>query len=285
VQVERSAQRLAADLRKCLLVADGLNCELFTSMTSASGGTTAEYRVPVLMGGLDADAQAPSFVTKNNIERFVWEFLTNRTFAGEPHGLKDDAGDAVGCDPVKYTCSKGEVRIRSCLVTSRSWYSSLGGPRGASSGRSLGCRFVRCAEGRLCASNAARQASVAGVVQVCMHLTPGAKEQRGQCVRATSRYVPSYSTKLAYVPCGDNCIGTFALANDSAGDDFADKYGLPPDPMWTETYNDPVAVSIGLRDSSSLDNAVLVAGILVTAVAAFTVGFGRRMYHRHLKTL
>jgi hypothetical protein len=123
------------------------------------------------------------------------------------------------------------------------------------------------------------------VVQVCMHIQPYENEQRGKCVRATSRWVPSFSTRLTWVPCTTAGCTTsaFRLTNEQNATAFERKHSLPPDPVWTETYNEPIQVVISLRDSSSMDSAILVAGILVTAMTVLTVLTLRKLYSRHLK--
>ena len=120
-----------------------------------------------------------------------------------------------------------------------------------------------------------------------MHIQPLAEEQRGKCVKATSRYVPSLSTRLEWVPCTTaGCTtSSFRLSNASNVTAFERKYELPPDPIWTETYNEAIQVLVSLRDTSSMDTAILVAGILVTAMAVLTVLTLRRLYSKHLKQM
>ena len=107
VQVSAAAQALANELNACLVQTGGLSCELVQSMTSTTV-TTAE-RQPSVVNSLTADPQEYSIRLKNNVERFVFEFLTNRTFVGQPHDLKDENGEPVGCDTLQYRCSAGEV--------------------------------------------------------------------------------------------------------------------------------------------------------------------------------
>lgn len=122
-------------------------------------------------------------------------------------------------------------------------------------------------------------------VQVCLHIRALEEEQRGKCVRATARYVPSLSTRLQWVPCTEAGCTTsaFQLSNEQNVTAFERKYSLSPDPIWTETYNEAIQVVVSLRDSSSMDSAILVAGLLVTLTAIVTVLTLRKLYSRHLK--
>jgi hypothetical protein len=106
-QVDAAAQAMTDELAGCLTVAGGLSCKLVQDMTSSTG-TFAEQRVPVLQE-LPKDPQRHSIKTKNNIERFTWEFLANRTFTGEPHDTVDKDGQAIGCDPDTNKCPASEV--------------------------------------------------------------------------------------------------------------------------------------------------------------------------------
>lgn len=107
MQEATEAQALADDLHACLIATGGLACDLVQSVTSTTAATAE--RQPSVLNGLLADPQTYSHVLKNNVERFVWEFLTNRTYVGEPRLLKNDAGQDVGCDTLTYRCPDGEV--------------------------------------------------------------------------------------------------------------------------------------------------------------------------------
>ena len=108
LQATQGAQVVAAEYSECLLRTGGLACAMVQSMTSTTSDT-AEQRPPVLQG-LTKDAQDHSIEFKNNIERIVWEFLTNRTFVGEPQNATDKDGNPVGCDPDTNKCRDGLVR-------------------------------------------------------------------------------------------------------------------------------------------------------------------------------
>jgi hypothetical protein len=76
-----------------------------------STSTKAEQRVPVLHK-LSEDTQEYGTDNKLNVERFVWEFLANRSFTGEPHSLQGGDGKSVGCS-YKNKCPDSEVRQRA----------------------------------------------------------------------------------------------------------------------------------------------------------------------------
>jgi hypothetical protein len=127
------------------------------------------------------------------------------------------------------------------------------------------------------------------ILQVCMHLTASKDDPLGKCVRATARFVPSFSTMLDFVDCTNpGCKAAFAVASGEAATAaaaFEQKYGLPEDPMWTETYNGPLTVQVSLREVERTNFAILFSGILSTVVAIGAVTFGRALYARHLKSL
>jgi hypothetical protein len=120
-------------------------------------------------------------------------------------------------------------------------------------------------------------------LQVCLHIAKrGQKGETGQCVRATAKYVPSYSTKFEWVACtGSGCKAGFKVSDSQTADAFEKKYNLSLDPMWTETYNDPILVTVMLEEPASTDNAVLASGLVSTAVAIGATIIGRMFYQKH----
>lgn len=116
MQVDSAAAALADTLAGCLTTNGGLTCDLVQTMTSNTV-PTAEQRPPVLRA-LTPDPQLHSIALKNNVERFTWEFLTNRTFTGVPEDTVDADGQPVGCDPVTNVCPADKVRFHSFLVNS-----------------------------------------------------------------------------------------------------------------------------------------------------------------------
>lgn len=114
---------LTDELFECLAKPRGLRCDLVQSMTgtrlfSSTERNTAEQYVSVLRE-LPADDQALVVGRKShkkNIERFVWEFLANRTHSGDPHDVPNDDGEMVGCDNSVNTCPEREVRLLPVLM-------------------------------------------------------------------------------------------------------------------------------------------------------------------------
>jgi len=108
----------------CLLLEGGLKCDLVTQMTSPVGDTAEQY-----VGALNfvtRDDQEPAAGSKKDIERFVWEFLANRTALGAPQQAADPAsGEMRGCDPYtvplekRAVCGRGFVR---CWGKSHGWW-------------------------------------------------------------------------------------------------------------------------------------------------------------------
>lgn len=111
---------LTDELFDCLANPGGLQCGLVQSMTgthtfSSADRSTAEQYIGVLRE-LPSDDQSRAPAYKKNIERFVWEFLANRTYEGTPHDVIDRDGQEVGCDNNVNTCSEQEVSHHlSCM--------------------------------------------------------------------------------------------------------------------------------------------------------------------------
>lgn len=255
---------LTDELFECLAKPHGLRCELVQSMTgthtfSSAERNTAEQYVGVLRER-PVDDQSRGATHKKNIERFVWEFLANRTYTGTPHDVPDKDGAPVGCDENINTCPEQEVRL-PFVPRARAFLVRRG--------------LVPCER---CLW-----------VQVCLHVSGGNGEQ-GQCVRADVKYTPAYPTNLDFEPCDKEadpeCLGVWVLA-DADGTDrdapaWARSHGLPDDPMWTETFNEIVGVTVNLRERPLHDAILLVCGVLSTGLVAAAV-IGIKALHKRQK--
>jgi hypothetical protein len=104
-QVEAEAQAITTALVDCLLRV-GFACNLGKHMTPGKS-SKAHQRVPVLHK-LSAETQEYDTDSKQNVERFVWEFLANRSFTGEPHSVQKGDGKGVSCNQ-KSKCPDSEV--------------------------------------------------------------------------------------------------------------------------------------------------------------------------------
>ena len=118
-QVDTRAQALAEELSDCLVKPGGVACKLMQDMTHSLDDpdqpTTAQQRpqplhaVAYTFGNVSLEATSDPD-GKVVAERFMWEFLVNRTFSGKPSQEKDDNGDAVGCNPASNSCKQeGQV--------------------------------------------------------------------------------------------------------------------------------------------------------------------------------
>eukprot|EP00892_Ulva_mutabilis_P006877 jgi/Ulvmu1/4561/UM002_0289.1 len=224
------------ELFECLSKPGGLRCGLVRAMTGSHSLTsaeqdTAEQYVGVLRE-LPPDDQSRNATYKKNIERFVWEFLANRTYSGAPHDVPDKDGVLVGCDSLINRCPENEV---------------------------------------------------------CLHVSGDGGDQ-GRCVRADVKYTPAYPTTLTFQQCaadnGDDCTRVWQLA-DSEGNErdpaaWATSHGLPEDPVWTETFNEVVRVTVTMRERPLHDAVLLMSGILSTAVVACVV-IGIKALHKRQK--
>jgi len=96
-------------------------------------------------------------------------------------------------------------------------------------------------------------------------------------------YVPSYSTRISCEACGDWDTATWKVTD--AADDWNQQYAWPPDPMWTES-DWPLgvpALQLYLLEARSVDIAVLIAGLLVTAAVAAASYASKVAFEKHMK--
>eukprot|EP00878_Enallax_costatus_P046602 GHUV01056817.1.p1 GENE.GHUV01056817.1~~GHUV01056817.1.p1 ORF type:complete len:109 (-),score=3.88 GHUV01056817.1:2-328(-) len=106
----------------------------------------------------------------------------------------------------------------------------------------------------------------------------------GQCLNSTVVYVPSYSAKLTCQNCEDFYGATWALSD--AADTWNQQYNWPPDPVWAES-DWPIGVpdlQLYLRESDKVQLAVLISGLLVTAVVTVASFTARTAFHKHHKS-
>ncbi|KAM0949128.1 putative nicastrin [Dioscorea sansibarensis] len=109
----------------------------------------------------------------------------------------------------------------------------------------------------------------AGEGEVCIGAEP---EGKGRCMISTTRYIPSYSTRLTFegsswhvIPA--NASDTMALV----------------DPVWTESYWGTIGLRIYKVQSSAYDHLVLLGGVAVTAAAYIAVIVTRTCLVKALK--
>lgn len=98
-------EELTSQLSECLLTATGLSCALVQDMTSTYV-SMAQQHVGTLSRLTDND-QDPAPTVKQDIERFLWEYLADRTHTRTPEA------EAVACNYSSLQCGDGEVRARS----------------------------------------------------------------------------------------------------------------------------------------------------------------------------
>ncbi|CAL9246620.1 unnamed protein product [Arabidopsis halleri] len=96
--------------------------------------------------------------------------------------------------------------------------------------------------------------------------------KEGTCVVSTTRYVPAYSTRLKY----NDGAWTILPQNSS------DSMGMV-DPVWTESNWDTIRVHVYTVQHSAYDNAVLVAGIIVTTLAYIGILAAKSIITKALK--
>ncbi|CAE6076013.1 unnamed protein product [Arabidopsis arenosa] len=96
--------------------------------------------------------------------------------------------------------------------------------------------------------------------------------KEGTCVVSTTRYVPAYSTRLKY----NDGAWTILPQNSS------DSMGMV-DPVWTESNWDTIRVHVYTVQHAAYDNAVLVAGIIVTTLAYIGILAAKSIITKALK--
>jgi nicastrin len=109
----------------------------------------------------------------------------------------------------------------------------------------------------------------------------------GRCINSTTRLVPSYSTLLECVGCNGTATndGTYRWAVNMTSTAWAERYGWPEDPMWTES-NWPTGtpfLELFLKESSSVDYAVLGAGLAVGVASVVVSGAVQMAWNKRLK--
>uniref|UniRef100_A0A0C9RQH0 Nicastrin n=1 Tax=Wollemia nobilis TaxID=56998 RepID=A0A0C9RQH0_9CONI len=78
-------------------------------------------------------------------------------------------------------------------------------------------------------------------------------EHKGVCMISTTRYVPSYSTRLSYESDAWKVIP--ALSNDEMG---------KVDPVWTESFWKTLQIQVYMQQSTFFDELILLSGLVVT---------------------
>lgn len=120
------------------------------------------------------------------------------------------------------------------------------------------------------------------MLQVCLHEYSVEDKAGGKCVRASVKFSPSHSTLFDYRLCGENddssCEEGWELVSPLP--QWAADLDLPPDKGWAETYNENISVDVNLRESSSRDWAVFIAGICCTVGVLAAVLGGQAVHGR-----
>ncbi|XP_018484775.2 nicastrin isoform X2 [Raphanus sativus] len=96
--------------------------------------------------------------------------------------------------------------------------------------------------------------------------------KEGTCVVSTTRYVPAYSTRLKYAD------GAWTILPQNT----SDAMGMV-DPVWTESNWNTIGVQVYRVQHSAYDNAVLVAGIIVTTLAYIGIMVAKSFITKALK--
>ncbi|PKU68574.1 Nicastrin [Dendrobium catenatum] len=99
-----------------------------------------------------------------------------------------------------------------------------------------------------------------------------AETESSRCVTSTTRYVPSYSTRLKF----EGNSWHILPPNTS------DPLGLV-DPVWTESYWNTIGLRVYTVQSSAYDNLILLIGIVITVATYITTLVARTFLLKALK--
>lgn len=100
----------------------------------------------------------------------------------------------------------------------------------------------------------------------------GAETESSRCVTSTTRYVPSYSTRLKFE------ANSWKILPANA----SDPSGLV-DPVWTESYWNTIGLRAYTVQSSAYDYSILLVGILITAATYIATLVGKASLLKALK--
>lgn len=150
----------------------------------------------------------------------------------------------------------------------------------------MACSAATCSDGEICGSlllRWQRPCHVRCVVNVLLQVCAAwrSNQHMGKCVTATVQYVPSYSTRLVCDSCSDFYQAKWRLTDEA--DEWNKQYDWPPDPAWTESdwpYGVP-DLQLYLHEAGSVEVAVLIAGLLVTAGVAAATYAAKVAFHKH----
>eukprot|EP00873_Tetraselmis_striata_P019094 jgi/Tetstr1/439358/TSEL_027793.t1 len=224
------AREMAAELVGCLLQrSPGLACPLVTDLISVSATYNPLPHYRHVLRTTTKHPQDPQPYVKQNMDRFLWNFLAQQTGTNTSKRCEPDF-PYWKPDPV---CGEGEVCV--------GWKYGLRG-----------------------------------------------EAAHGWCFIATSKYVPTHSTRLTCVDCDvtrlSGATGHWHVDEDPA-EWRAAHGGWPEDPMWAESDWQSGIPSVRLyrQEPASVQYAVLAAGLSVTALTVLVLWLGGKAYDKHAK--
>lgn len=97
-------------------------------------------------------------------------------------------------------------------------------------------------------------------------------DQKGECMLSTTRYVPAYSTRLAYE--SDSWKVISAQPNDTMG-----KF----DPVWTESFWKTLEVRVYMQQNPFFDEIILLSGLAVTLGSFIAIFSTKAVFMKALK--
>ncbi|CAO2816400.1 unnamed protein product [Amaranthus hypochondriacus] len=99
-------------------------------------------------------------------------------------------------------------------------------------------------------------------------------EQKGVCVRSTTRYVPAYSTRLKY----DSGSESWKVLPPNSSDPMG-----VADPVWTESNWDSIGLRVYTRHDVAYDRLILFAGLGITGFSYLAIEITKSIVTKSLK--
>ncbi|KMS99114.1 hypothetical protein BVRB_2g047570 [Beta vulgaris subsp. vulgaris] len=97
-------------------------------------------------------------------------------------------------------------------------------------------------------------------------------DEKGVCVRSTTRYVPAFSTRLQYES------GSWKLLPVNSSDPMS-----MADPVWTESNWDVIGLRVYTRQDSAYDHLILLAGVGITGFSYLAIEIIKSIVTKTLK--
>lgn len=271
---------LVEELMGCLLTCDpGLSCELVKSYISPSSACPSHY-VGVMV---DEPSSTPYPEYINDVPRFIWNFLSDKTSISKENGGTGCQEDCKSRDKV---CIKAETDGKGVCVTSTTryfasvylWVQLLIFNDSRLVMMLCSIYLLLCIFNSL-TSNIYPPFEVWELfyslfnlfIIISCHLSIDIDRVKKN-IGNPCRYVPAYSTRLKY----ESGVWNVLPPNSS------DELGVV-DPVWTESNWNTIGIQVYTVQDAAYDRLVLFGGITITILAYVVIGITRAYITKALK--